>query len=58
VKRNEAALIDERLRAACAAQPERLVDPNAVDMSAEAITHRLREAAEMSTLCLELASAG
>lgn len=52
--RSEGERIDAWLRAACAGRDDRVgLDP--VDMSAAAITDRIRELAEMSSLCLELA---
>lgn len=53
----QAACIDTWLREACAwddAGDAR----GGVDMSADAITDRIKELAEMSTLCLALADAG
>lgn len=54
-RRERPAVISAHLRAALQleAQPR-----EGVDMSAQAVTTRLREAAELSTLCLELAAAG
>lgn len=48
--------IEARLRAALTLRWEEV--PEGVDMSATAIAHRLREAAEMSALCLELVTLG
>jgi hypothetical protein len=54
VKRCETT-IDERLRAALTLDAPAARE--GVDMSAEAITARIEELAEMSTLCFELAKA-
>jgi hypothetical protein len=48
------ATIDDRLRAALTGQARGRVLETEIDMSAEAITSRLMEWAEMSSLCLEL----
>jgi hypothetical protein len=55
--RDPAALVDDleqRLRSALVIDATNLRE--GVDMSPEAITHRLMELAEMSSLCLELAA--
>jgi hypothetical protein len=52
-----AARIDGWLRAACAWR-DGVDTREGVDMSAEAITARIRELAEMSSLCLELGEVG
>jgi hypothetical protein len=44
--------LERRLRAALSQRWEEV--PEGVDMSAAAVDHRLREAAEMSSLCLAL----
>ena len=60
MKENEttamAAIVDAPLRVAC--DWERGVQSSAtgVDMSAEAITNRLKDCAQMSTLCRELSA--
>jgi hypothetical protein len=57
VPRSELAeLTGQRLRAALNVDLAELCKHEQVDMSREAITHRVRELAEMSTLCLALAS--
>jgi hypothetical protein len=48
--------LEQRLRAALTLRWDQV--PEGVDMSATAIAHRLREAAEMSALCLALAAIG
>ncbi len=48
--------IEDRLRAALTCEVP--ASREGVDMSAEAITHRVREVAELSTLCLELVAIG
>jgi hypothetical protein len=53
-----AAQIDARLRAACSSPNDAPGRDEGVDMSAEAITARLEEAAAMSSLCLELGALG
>ena len=54
--RRSETTIEERLRAALTA--EWSVVPEGVDMSAAAITQRLRELCEMSSLCLALLEVG
>lgn len=48
---------EQRLRLALNVELSELCDREGVDMSREAITTRVRELAEMSTLCLELGRA-
>jgi hypothetical protein len=48
--------IEARLRRALSGEPSEFRE--GVDMSAEAITARIKDLAEMSTLCLELAKVG
>jgi hypothetical protein len=57
VTRPDATKIVAWLRAACVWHENVEARP-AVEMSAQAITDRIRELAEMSSLCLELAEAG
>lgn len=54
--RNESLTIDERLRLALTLSPPDR--PDGVDMSPAAITGRLRDSCEMSTLCLALVELG
>jgi hypothetical protein len=53
----QAARIDGWLRTACAWHDDEDAH-DGVAMSADAITDRIKELAEMSSLCLELAEAG
>jgi hypothetical protein len=55
VTSRDAADVEARLRSALVTA-DQLVARDGVDMSAEAVTHRLMELAEMSSLCLELAA--
>jgi hypothetical protein len=52
--RSLAAMVDARLRAACDWDRALRSSVTGVDMSAEAITNRLKDCAQMSTLCREL----
>jgi hypothetical protein len=56
VASREGAEIEARLRVALV-PPDQLLGREGVDMSPAAVTARLREAAEMSSLCLALALA-
>ncbi len=54
--RSDGSTVEQRLRTALNVDLD--VFKDGVDMSAAAVTHRVREACEMSTLCLELVAAG
>ncbi|CAN5807545.1 hypothetical protein BH11MYX3_BH11MYX3_44980 [soil metagenome] len=53
---DDPASVEARLRAALTTEVDE--SREGVDMSAEAITNRVREVAELSALCLELVAVG
>lgn len=50
--------LEKRLRSALTLDPDAHALGDGVDMAAEAVTRRILDLAEMSSLCLELAAVG